>query len=231
MTGLYSVDTFINDKSKRMFLVVMRNVFWNQQPSVTFDLKGSTYKRTSIKNGKQKSPVLKDLDWITSGIDINLGPERAQNFTATLQRDVEYLRSSGVMDYSLIIGITPVARASYNGESGISQKTALSEDSNRKVHTYDDTLPPLLSKARIIRMPDLNTLNYLGGDTDFNKPILSACGRYVYTTAIIDTLTPFGFKKRMEYIIKRIFQGKTVSCKPPDEYSARFLNFIEQYVR
>ena len=31
----------------------------------------------------------------------------------------------------------------------------------------------------------------------------------------------------MEYIVKSVSQGNGISCKPPDEYSRRFINFVE----
>ena len=31
----------------------------------------------------------------------------------------------------------------------------------------------------------------------------------------------------MEYIFKSVGQGTGISCKPPNEYSNRFINFLE----
>lgn len=47
-----------------------------------------------------------------------------------------------------------------------------------------------------------------------------------YYIGIIDTLTLFNTRKKGEFVVKRIFEGKGVSCVPPDEYRDRFNNFI-----
>jgi hypothetical protein len=46
--------------------------------------------------------------------------------------------------------------------------------------------------------------------------ILSADGKYIYFIGIIDTLTNFGAKKKIEYGLKLIRYGPTtISCIPP----------------
>jgi hypothetical protein len=32
----------------------------------------------------------------------------------------------------------------------------------------------------------------------------------------------------MEHFFKSITQGNGISCKPPDEYAQRFVNFVEE---
>jgi hypothetical protein len=60
--------------------------------------------------------------------------------------------------------------------------------------------------------------------------MLSACGNYIYFLGIIDILTNYGAKKKMEYGSKRVFFGKTISCIPPHEYGTRFYNFMKDEV-
>ena len=56
--------------------------------------------------------------------------------------------------------------------------------------------------------------------------ITSSDGNVKYCLGIIDTLTSFNFKKKSEFVIKRIFQGKEISCIPPKKYAQRFCSFI-----
>lgn len=53
-------------------------------------------------------------------------------------------------------------------------------------------------------------------------------GDLIYYFGIIDTLTYFGGRKFGEYILKRTFQGKGISCVPSKEYQARFMGFIKR---
>ena len=53
--------------------------------------------------------------------------------------------------------------------------------------------------------------------------MVSADGTEIYFMGIIDILTNFGKKKRMENIIKSIVQNpRTISCMPPVGYGNRF---------
>ena len=38
-------------------------------------------------------------------------------------------------------------------------------------------------------------------------------------------------KKKFEHFFKSIAQGRGISCKPPPEYSQRFINFIKNILR
>lgn len=227
------MDTFINGKHCHMYLIVMRNVFWSHQPVQTYDLKGSTYKRTSMRDGKMRSTVYKDLDWVSAGLMINLGHERATSFFGVIQRDVEFLKSQNTMDYSLIIGIMPISPpAEARGFNPFTDPVPVPPGANPRF-----ALPLLPQSNRppegptAIPMPDLNSINHLPVDDDFSKPILSACGQYLYTAAIIDTLTEYTFRKKAEYVIKRVINGDGASCKPPTQYADRFLTFIGTYLQ
>jgi hypothetical protein len=98
--------------------IVMRNVFATgpgRRIDVRFDLKGSTYGRAAKPAEKaQRVPVLKDVDFFegTTLADgrqlpptyLELGSKR-KAFLHQLTVDAEYLRSQGIMDYSLLVGI------------------------------------------------------------------------------------------------------------------------------
>ena len=51
-----------------------------------------------------------------------------------------------------------------------------------------------------------------------------------YYIGIIDTLTHFGGLKKTEFVAKRVFQGKGISCVPPVQYRKRFYEFSEKII-
>ena len=57
---------------------------------------------------------------------------------------------------------------------------------------------------------------------------MSRKGDTIYIMSIIDILTEFGFRKNTEFLFKRVFLGEGVSCVPPQEYGARFSEFVEK---
>ena len=50
----------------------------------------------------------------------------------------------------------------------------------------------------------------------------------VYFFGIIDIFTNFGASKKVEYVVESVSQGSGISCKPPNEYSQRFIKFIDK---
>lgn len=55
-------------------------------------------------------------------------------------------------------------------------------------------------------------------------------GTMHYYVGIIDTLTAFDLRKKGEFAVKRLFQGKGISCLPPKDYKKRFDNFVHDRV-
>jgi len=47
---------------------------------------------------------------------------------------------------------------------------------------------------------------------------------------IIDTLTCYDAKKKIEHFVKEIAFGPTISAIPPKEYADRFINFIDDMI-
>ena len=104
--GLHKVR--LAPEQRYISVVVMENVFYNRHQlkiHYTYDLKGSTVGRRALKGGRTRDMhhcTLKDLD-----LDhpIVIGPEAKAQLMEQLQQDVEFLTQSGIMDYSLLLGI------------------------------------------------------------------------------------------------------------------------------
>lgn len=96
---------------RKIHFVVMNNVF----PALyeiheRYDLKGSVLGREYTKGDHKPIVVYKDLDWLRNHRRIVLGPEKRENIIKQLEKDVAFLKSVNVMDYSLLIGIHDMSR-------------------------------------------------------------------------------------------------------------------------
>lgn len=93
--------------------MIMNNLFPpHRDIHETYDLKGSTFGREYPEEKAEKNPraVLKDLNWINRNRELELGPEKRALLAEQLRRDVAYLESVDVMDYSLLVGIHNMKR-------------------------------------------------------------------------------------------------------------------------
>jgi 1-phosphatidylinositol-4-phosphate 5-kinase len=49
-----------------------------------------------------------------------------------------------------------------------------------------------------------------------------------YVMGIIDIFTEYSSRKKLEYYYKRLKDGQTMSCVPPDIYAQRFTRFLSE---
>ncbi|XP_065175673.1 uncharacterized protein LOC135805550 [Sycon ciliatum] len=105
--GLHAMR--LSPEQKYISLMVMENIFPSTdflKPNERYDLKGSWVARRTLKGKKRNMPLskltLKDGDLDRK---IRVGPEAKQRLMAQLRKDVGFLASIGIMDYSLLIGI------------------------------------------------------------------------------------------------------------------------------
>lgn len=102
--GLYQVR--LAWEQKYISVVVMENIFYSMQHlkiHEKYDLKGSTVGRRVLKGQNVVSgATLKDLDLQKN---IYIGSENRALLMEQLKKDVNFLASCGIMDYSLLLGI------------------------------------------------------------------------------------------------------------------------------
>lgn len=70
-----------------------------------YDIKGSLYKRRLPENKIKSGEAMKDENFLERGIRIKLLKRDASKMLHQVQKDVEFLGSQNVMDYSMLIGI------------------------------------------------------------------------------------------------------------------------------
>lgn len=183
----------VSKKSRKMiYFTVMGNVFrYGKEISEVYDLKGSTYGR-STDSKLDSSVARKDLDFLKIHKTISLGVERKRLLLNQLDRDCEFLNNLGIIDYSLLLGI--------------------SEKRHPEIYyNYDKTFIPFTERDE-------------GG-------MISSDGKYIYFMGIIDILTYYNTKKKIEHFIKSAIHSKiSVSCAPPVFYAKRFITFLDTLI-
>lgn len=65
----------------------------------------------------------------------------------------------------------------------------------------------------------------------YSKIYSSESGEITYTFGIIDTLSAYTMKKKIENFFKYALLGPGVTCVPPDQYAQRFLAFITSIIQ
>lgn len=102
--GFYKIHYISNGNHTKKYFLVMKNLFPNtHQINLKFDLKGSTYSRSTNLND-DLSVARKDKDFNHSGLRVRLGPDNKQKFLKILENDCSYFSDMQIMDYSLLIG-------------------------------------------------------------------------------------------------------------------------------
>ena len=197
----------------KMYFVVMNNVF-NTPLKVhyKYDLKGSTYKRISRKckeinyTNYDFDIAMKDNDFTDRNEKIYLSSYFKRLLFEEAKRDSKFLSDHNINDYSFLIGVND--QKWYNKEQ-LEQEQYLLLSNKNNGNSF---------KSTVTRKPFFE--EYYGG-------IQSEENDKVYFFGIIDIFTNYGATKKMEYIFKSVGQGTGISCKPPNEYSNRFINFLE----
>ena len=194
-----------------LYICVMNNVFDIEKPELIqnlYDLKGSTYKRITKKDDIKKGHAKKDLNFLNERMMIKINSDDRGKLLNQVIKDVEFFSSKKIIDYSLLLGI-------------ISNKDDTNVSNNLKEDEGNDSLIISLLKEKEDHKLEKNYKNsfFKSKDKSFN-----------YYLGIIDTLTEYSIKKKSEFVFKRVFQGKGISCLPPEEYKKRFFKFLSQII-
>uniref|UniRef100_A0A8C5D8B7 1-phosphatidylinositol-5-phosphate 4-kinase n=2 Tax=Gouania willdenowi TaxID=441366 RepID=A0A8C5D8B7_GOUWI len=216
------------------YMVVTRNVFSHRLTvHRKYDLKGSTVSREASDKEKAKGlPTFKDNDFLNEGQKVQIGDDNKKYFLAKLKRDVEFLATLKIMDYSLLVGIHDVERAEQEEmdvEGTVDEEEFENDGMGGGVLTGSFGTPP--------DSPG-NPLNCGGffapGDFDPSVDVYAikshdcAVKKEVYFMAIIDILTHYDAKKKAAHAAKTVKHGAgaEISTVNPEQYSKRFYEFM-----
>ena len=212
--GLYMC--IFNDT--KMHFVVMNNVFDTPlQIHYKYDLKGSTYKRISRKckeinyDDYDFDIAMKDIDFIDRKEKIDISSYYKKILNTEAHNDSKFLSNHNINDYSFLIGVND---QKFNNKEQVPQEQLMLLTGQKVVNAQKTALA-----KNVFRKPFYE--EHYGGIQSEDK-------KKVYFFGIIDIFTNFGATKKMEYVVKSVSQGNGISCKPPDQYSTRFIKFVDK---
>ncbi|MCQ2818935.1 MAG: hypothetical protein MJ252_16845 [archaeon] len=203
MQRFYGMHEFIYNDVK-MYFVVLNNVFITPlKIHYQYDLKGSTYQRTSKKNGVWEPGVaMKDNDFEERKEDIDIAEDLKKALSKQAILDSRFLAKHNINDYSFLIGIHDLKEE--EKENKDKETSQMLYELLKKGTSKDNAL------EKIGRKPFYE--EDLGGMVNLNK-------NKVFFFGVIDILTNYGARKKFEHFAKSITQGSGISCYPPEDYS------------
>lgn len=216
------------------YMVVTRNVFSHRLTvHRKYDLKGSTVSREASDKEKAKElPTFKDNDFLNEGHKLQIGDDNKKYFLEKLKRDVEFLATLKIMDYSLLVGIHDVDRA---------EQEEMEVEAGAEEEEYENDGMGGALTGSFGTPPDSpgNPLNFGGffGPGEFDPSVdvyaikshdIGAVKKEVYFMAIIDILTHYDAKKKAAHAAKTVKHGAgaEISTVNPEQYSKRFFEFM-----
>mmetsp|Transcript_20458 Transcript_20458/g.25839 ORF Transcript_20458/g.25839 Transcript_20458/m.25839 type:complete len:405 (-) Transcript_20458:111-1325(-) len=204
--GLYSVKTSVC--SRPVYFVVIENIMFTPLTlQKKYDLKGSSVGRTaSIKESAKSCPVLKDNDLKNAETKIKLGKKSKRKLLRILERDVAFLNSMNLMDYSILLGI-------HHSSSSEGRRRSLPL---QKV--FQAPVRCLWNKFLMTKPSKVHHARFCSG----NNQILFL--------GIIDILQRYNTRKYLETWLKScIYAKEELSPVPPSFYSQRMVAFVNQH--
>lgn len=201
----------------KIYFVIINNIFPEGFTiKKKFDLKGSTVNRNvDPKIANDPDVTLKEkefMDLVERETLIDFSERKYEMFFDVVKRDLEFLKSCGVMDYSLLIGI----HCQNNRRLRITDERVILECTIENIDNFDFTNVKN-------RQSTSGLFDFMSGGIRAHKT------KEVYFIAIIDFLQDYNGRKVMERAVKNIrYKKDTMSCVPPAIYSSRMLDFLRK---
>ena len=179
-----------------------------------YDLKGSWIHRIVTPGENQTKKDRNFLNCLSSraqknkpGI-IQFYHNDIKKIKQTIEKDVEFLKEMGFLDYSLLLAVEKIKNET---------KKEQMQEYHRKVSYIRETLSENSEQSAVKN----------------RHRFFSTCGNYVYHISIIDYLTEFRLFKQFEVFYKVKLKGNKsnlVSVVHPSKYGDRFRQFINNRV-
>ncbi|GAC92461.1 phosphatidylinositol phosphate kinase [Pseudozyma hubeiensis SY62] len=258
LSRFYGLHRVKLPQGRKIHFVIMNNLFPpHRDIHETYDLKGSSIGREypEEKAATKSGAVLKDLNWLKRGREIELGPEKRALFEAQLRSDVGLMQRLNIMDYSLLIGLHDVRRGNKDNlrqdnlrvfqpetreikrqptqvkRTGAGSGSEQDASALRQAVRRSD--PKALNAQQVTKLPDRDVserrhfLFYQDEGGFRSTDEHDQPGNMIYYLGVIDLFTPYTSVKRGETIWKGLTQNRhMISSVPPKEYGQRFFDFL-----
>lgn len=264
ISRLYGLHRVKLPGGKKIHFVIMNNLFPpHKDIHETYDLKGSAIGREypEEKAAQKKGAVLKDLNWIKRGRELELGPAKCAVFEAQVRSDVALLQRLGIMDYSLLIGLHDMKRGNKEGlrqdalqvvqpdnnppSHDAGPHGSLRRDSTRKekeayalraaVRRSDAKALGSSSTAKLPERETSDRHHFIFYQDEGGFRSTDANNEptdWIYYFGIIDTLTLYSGVKRSEHYFKSLTNNsRMISAISPVPYGTRFCNFLFSVIK
>ncbi|TKY49713.1 Phosphatidylinositol 4-phosphate 5-kinase 6 [Spatholobus suberectus] len=223
---------------KKVRFVIMGNLFCSQYAiHRRFDLKGSTFGRTTDKPESEIEPTttLKDLDL---NFIFRLQKSWFQEFCRQVDRDCDFLEQERIMDYSMLVGLhfketTSSGTVTPNRHSSASCTPTGVDDGGPRLSGVDiDHL--IADPSRWIQlginMPARAEMTVRKSTSDTPQLVGEPTGELyeiIIFFGIIDILQDYDISKKLEHAYKSFqYDPTSISAVDPRLYSKRFRDFI-----
>ena len=224
--------------TKEYYYIVLRNVFSpSKKIHKKYDLKGSRIDREAKDSEKeQTTPTFKDNDFTQENMKLHIGETARLKVLEKLKKDVNFLSSLNIMDYSLLVGI-------HDGDVIDSSDNEDENENDEEFDTGEDSADALedgisADEDSGVRRPQLLRASSTGSGTQdegydpelFAIPSFEESNHETYYCGIIDVLSYYGATKKAAHAAKTVKHGAgaEISTVKPHLYASRFIEFIDK---
>jgi len=203
------------------YMIVMKNIFSADGLTIhrRYDLKGSLVDREASEKVKaQNNPTLKDVDFLKDEIKIKIGSDKKEEMMAILERDVNFLSTLKIMDYSMLVGIHNVGQPGLDEEDEEEEEQSSSDDLLEGEEAAEVPMECEAEEEELEPMP--NVYAYVSTE--------AAPSKELYFVGLIDVLTKYNASKRAAHTAKTMKHGAgaEISTVKPEQYAKRFIDFM-----
>lgn len=222
--------------AKLYYYVVLRNIFSpSKKIHKKYDLKGSQIDREAKESDKEhENTTFKDNDFTQDNAKLFMGKGAKVSFLEKLGKDVDFLSSLKIMDYSLLVGIhdcDKVDSSDNEDENDLEEGFETGEDSGDGLEQEDNEDP---QQRKFLRaLSNCSDSHMLAFDPEFfSVPSSHVSKREIYYLGIIDVLSYYGATKKAAHAAKTVKHGAgaEISTVKPQLYGTRFKEFIESII-